>query len=152
LSIHEIINDCAEKFRLKIAKKHGEINLLLDSVENVVSGDSILITTVFNNLIDNAIKYSKDIPQISISTKKADQNLIIYINDKGLGMNKDTLKKIFDKFFRVNTGNVHNVKGFGLGLSYVKAILLAHNGTIDVESEPNKGSTFIVTLPITNKQ
>lgn len=148
LTVHEIVRDCTEKFRLKIASKQGNIHLDLKADDSTVSGDSILIMTVFNNLIDNAIKYSKEVPNITISSMKSAGNLLISISDEGLGMNKDTLKKIFDKFFRVNTGNVHNVKGFGLGLNYVKAIVLAHNGTIDVESEPNQGSTFTLTLPI----
>jgi len=102
---------------------------------------------VVHNLLDNACKYSPDIPDISITTKTLNRDVIISIEDHGIGMSRDQIKKIFDKFYRVPTGNVHDVKGFGLGLNYVKTIVEAHNGQIEVKSELQKGSMFTIKLP-----
>ncbi|WP_332911110.1 ATP-binding protein [Algoriphagus boritolerans] len=102
---------------------------------------------MFNNLLDNANKYSRENPVIRVEAWEQGDQILVSIQDQGIGMTKDALKKIFDKFYRVPTGNVHDVKGFGLGLSYVKTMLEAHKGEIHVHSEPGKGSTFTVNLP-----
>jgi two-component system phosphate regulon sensor histidine kinase PhoR len=102
---------------------------------------------VLNNLIDNAVKYSPSNPKISITARPQDQGISIQVEDKGLGMPKEALQSIFDPFYRVPTGNVHNVKGFGLGLSYVKKIVEAHGGKVHVKSKLGEGSTFEIYLP-----
>jgi len=105
------------------------------------------LTHLFTNLLDNANKYSPSSPKIRIGVTDQGSHLQITFQDEGVGMNREAVKKIFDKFYRVPTGNVHDVKGFGLGLSYVKTMLEAHKGTIQVQSEPDKGSTFTINLP-----
>ena len=102
---------------------------------------------MINNLLDNANKYSPDNPEISVHTRNVPNGVEVIIMDKGIGMSKEARKHIFDKFYRVHTGDLHDVKGFGLGLSYVKAIMTAHKGTIDVKRELGKGSSFIVFFP-----
>ena len=113
----------------------------------MITTDKIHCTNVVYNLIDNANKYSPDAPQIKIVTKNLPKGILISVNDKGIGMNKVVQAKIFERFYRQTSGNVHNVKGFGLGLSYVKAVIEANYGTISVSSEPGKGSKFDVFLP-----
>lgn len=108
------------------------------------------LTNVFVNILENAIKYSKETPKIEVTTSQINENILIEIKDNGLGMSKQVLKKIFDKFYRVNSGDIHNVKGHGLGLSYVKEIVEAHNGEVFADSELNKGSKFYIKLPIIN--
>jgi two-component system phosphate regulon sensor histidine kinase PhoR len=123
----------------------------LAAANDVIKADETHFVNIIYNLLDNANKYSLDAPpDIVISTYNSDDNLVISVIDKGIGMDKDTQERIFEKFYRVPTGNVHTVKGFGLGLSYVKAIVMQFKGDIAVKSQKGKGSTFEIKLPLKN--
>lgn len=146
MDLHVIIEKAVENFTLQINNCKGIINTDLQATKSLVFIDEIHFLNSISNLIDNAIKYSKDYPDITISTRNNRKGILLTIEDKGIGISKENLKRIFDKFFRAHSGNVHNVKGFGLGLSYVRKIVEEHNGTIKVESQINKGTKFIIFL------
>jgi signal transduction histidine kinase len=150
LDIHEIINRAARNFRLQVERKEGEVVLDLKAENPVIQTDENHFYNVITNLLDNACKYSPEKPYIRVSTENTAAGIKISVEDHGIGITKEAQHKIFDKFFRVSTGNIHNVKGFGLGLSYVKAIVLAFGGKILLESEPGKGSRFDIFLPFKN--
>ena len=147
LDIHQLIQDALKCINIQIENRHGELKLKLDAERFVVMGDKSHLTNALCNLIDNAIKYSKNKPELIIQTSNSGDNLIVVVTDKGIGIEKEYQKKVFDKFFRVPTGDVHDVKGFGLGLAYIKKIVELHGGTIELQSEKNIGTTFTVTLP-----
>lgn len=147
VDVHEIINTAINNTQLLIAQRNGTVQTFLTAQRFKLQADRVHLTNIIFNLIDNAIKYSKEKPEIVISTNNTAEGIMIEIKDNGIGISKENQRKIFDKFYRVPTGNVHNVKGFGLGLSYVLAVILKHHGTISVNSEPGKGSTFKVHLP-----
>ena len=129
-------------------EKSGQLELKLNATNPFIEADEVHFSNIIFNLLDNALKYSSGSPHILVETFKHGNGLLsIKIKDNGIGMDKETQTRIFEKFYRAHTGNLHNVKGFGLGLSYVKAIVDAHDGKIKVESMPGKGSTFTVTLP-----
>jgi len=113
-----------------------------------ILGDPLHMSNIIYNLLDNANKYSPDRPEILVKTRNNGATIEVLVSDNGIGMSRDVQKMIFEKFYRVPTGNIHNVKGFGLGLSYVKAMTLEHNGRVEVESEPGKGSTFKLVFPV----
>lgn len=148
VDILEIIHRVRGKFSLKIGQLGGEIKLTNDLAEMKFVGDYQHLTNVFQNLIDNAIKYTTDTPRIEIETSKTISDFLIKVKDNGIGISKENLDKIFEKLYRVPTGDLHNVKGFGLGLNYVKSIVELHGGTISVKSTKDKGSTFIIALPL----
>ena len=150
IDVHEIINQAIQNTQLLIDQRHGTITKKLEAVNYVINADRVHLTNIIFNLIDNAIKYTKDSPAIFISTKDSLNGIEISVKDNGIGISKENQRKIFDKFYRVPTGNVHNVKGFGLGLSYVLAVVQKHNGTIHVHSELGKGSTFQIVMPYKN--
>ena len=150
IDLHELINQAARNMSLKVDQRGGKLSSDLKAEKYIIQADQNHISNILHNLLDNAEKYSPEKPEISISTKNTKNGIEITIKDKGIGMSKDALKNIFDKFYRVHTGNRHDVKGFGLGLSYVKALVTAHNGTINVSSEPGKGSSFKLILPFTH--
>ncbi len=148
LNVNHIITTVVSSFEIRVKNKNGEINVNIEALSDLIKGDEVHITNVFFNLLDNAIKYSKEIPHITISTQNKKDNILITISDNGIGIAKEHIDQIFDRFFRVPKGNVHDVKGFGLGLSYVKKIIDIHKGTIKAESSLGKGTSFIVTLPL----
>jgi two-component system phosphate regulon sensor histidine kinase PhoR len=150
VDVHEIMNQAIQNTQLLIDQRQGSITKQLGATNCLINADRVHLTNIIFNLIDNAIKYTKDSPNILISTKDTLSGIEISIKDNGIGISKENQRKIFDKFYRVPTGNVHNVKGFGLGLSYVLAVVQKHNGTINVESEVGKGSTFKILMPYKN--
>jgi two-component system, OmpR family, phosphate regulon sensor histidine kinase PhoR len=148
LPAHELIQSALNNITLQVEEKEGSLDVKLDAAKHLVLADEVHFTNLVSNLLDNAVKYSKEKPLIKLSTSNSGNQLRIKIEDNGIGMNKETLNRIFEKFYRAHTGNIHNVKGFGLGLSYVKTMVDAHHGTIKAESVPGRGSTFIITMPL----
>jgi two-component system phosphate regulon sensor histidine kinase PhoR len=148
LRVHEIINKIMNNFNLKLKESNGALESVLSARKDEVYADEMHLSNVFTNLLDNAIKYTKGNPQIQINTKNINGHIVISIKDNGIGIKKENQKKIFEKFYRVPTGNVHDVKGFGLGLSYVKKIVEQHKGHIIVNSETGIGSNFEVYIPL----
>ncbi|HEX6848092.1 MAG TPA: HAMP domain-containing sensor histidine kinase [Chitinophagaceae bacterium] len=148
--VHEVIKDIAENFTLQLNDKNGKVEMDLEATNDLIEADEVHFPNLINNLIDNSVKYAKENipPEIKISTAANGKNMTIKLEDNGIGMAKETVKRIFEKFYRAHTGNVHNVKGFGLGLSYVKTMVDAHGGNIKVDSMPGKGSTFTLELPL----
>jgi two-component system phosphate regulon sensor histidine kinase PhoR len=147
IDLHQLIHDALKNISIQIEHRQGDVKLKLAAERFVIMGDKTHLTNALCNLVDNAIKYSKGKPGLLIETKDNSENFTLIISDKGIGIEKKYKKKVFDKFFRVPTGNVHDVKGFGLGLAYVKTIVEMHGGTIKLESEKGKGTIFIITLP-----
>ena len=131
-----------------LRSRNGKLSSHLKANKTIVLGDQTHLSNVISNLIENAIKYSPNQPEIKIVTSSDANELKIEVSDHGIGINKSNQDKIFDKFFRVETGNVHNTKGYGLGLSYVKLIMDLHKGKVSFNSTEGQGSTFILTLPI----
>jgi two-component system phosphate regulon sensor histidine kinase PhoR len=131
-----------------VEEKQGTLDVKFNAEKDLILADEVHFTNLINNLLDNAVKYSKENLAIKLTTENSGNNLKIKIEDNGIGMNKETVNRIFEKFYRAHTGNVHNVKGFGLGLSYVKTMVEAHHGTIKADSVLGKGSTFLITVPL----
>ncbi|MBG6110109.1 two-component system phosphate regulon sensor histidine kinase PhoR [Flavobacterium sp. CG_23.5] len=146
----EIINEAIEHVNLILEDRQGTITTHYDATRKTVLLNDVHFTNVIVNILENAIKYSPDIPKIDVVTENVKDMVIIKIKDNGLGMGKTAQKRIFEKFYREHTGDIHNVKGHGLGLAYVKRIVEDHNGQVYVESEKGKGSTFIIKLPLIN--
>jgi two-component system phosphate regulon sensor histidine kinase PhoR len=147
VSMHNIIKNAIDTIDIQVQQRNGKIDLNLDANEDMISGDSEHLTNLVNNLLDNAVKYSPESPDISVSSKNNDKGFLFSVSDKGIGMTKAVQSKIFERFYRQSSGNVHDVKGFGLGLNYARAIIDAHKGEITVSSEPGKGTRFEIFLP-----
>jgi len=148
--INELVHSVYNNFIIQVQRHNGKISAELNAEKSTAKVDPVHITNVISNLVDNAVKYSKEEPVINISTLNRNGRIIIRVKDKGIGISREDQKRVFDKFYRVPTGNIHNVKGFGLGLSYVKKIIEEHNGQVTLSSEPDNGTEFEVSLPLTN--
>lgn len=147
LDMHQVVTEVARNTNILAERRNGRIATDLAAELAHVKGDRIHLANVLYNLVDNAVKYCEKEPRITISTTSDHRHLCIAVRDNGIGIPRNELKRIFDRLYRVPTGNVHNVKGFGLGLSYVRSVVEGHGGTITVESEPGLASTFTITLP-----
>ena len=147
LHAHDMITTALNNIKLPVDEKQGLLEVHFDAENDLVLVDEVHFTNLVNNLLDNAVKYSKENLVIKLTTQNIQNYLRLRVEDNGIGMNKETLHRIFEKFYRAHTGNIHNVKGFGLGLSYVKTIVKAHRGRIKAESVLGKGSTFITDMP-----
>ena len=148
VDMHLIIEQAINSKKISAMEKGGEIEMQLKANDSQLQGDPTHLTNIIVNLLDNALKYTLNVPKIVVNTINTKDSLLIRIQDNGIGISKSNQKKIFDKLYRVPTGNLHDFKGFGLGLNYVKATVELHNGTVTVDSEPGKGSTFTIQLPI----
>lgn len=148
---HNLIHSALNNYQLQIKDKDGKVELKLDAADDEIIADENHFTNLLSNLFDNAIKYSKENLVLKVSTCNTSKNLQIKTQDNGIGMSKETVKRVFEKFYRAHTGNVHNVKGFGLGMSYVKTVIDVHKGRIKVDSTAGKGSCFTVEVPLASK-
>jgi len=147
LNSHDIIREVVKKVAIQVRKHGGKVQLELEAEDPLVFADKVHLSNVVFNLIDNAIKYAEGELLLQISSRQTTEGVELRFQDNGIGIAKEHLGKVFDRLYRVPTGNVHDVKGFGLGLSYVKTVVDRHDGSIRVESEPGKGSTFVLVMP-----
>ncbi len=152
LHVNQVIRRVMENFKLQLDEIHAQVFLQLEEGHDMADADEVHFTNLISNLVDNAIKYSREKLTIRILTQRTGKNITIRIEDNGIGMTKETQRRIFEKFYRAHTGNVHNVKGFGLGLSYVKSVVDAHNGRIKVESTVGKGTSFTLEIPLIRQE
>ncbi|MBD0832638.1 sensor histidine kinase [Aestuariibaculum sediminum] len=148
LNLHDLVEDAITHVELIVEDRKGYIKTFLDAEQSSVLANDTHFTNVIVNMLDNAIKYSPNAPEIEVYTENVGNNILLKIKDHGSGMSKAAVKRVFEKFYREHTGNIHNVKGHGLGLAYVKRIVEDHQGHVSVESEKDKGSTFIIKLPL----
>lgn len=148
IDLHDLITTSIKSFGLIVKEKEGEISCQLNAENHTILGDKIHITNTFHNLIDNAIKYSNENPNVEVETSDHNGFIEISVKDNGIGIPKDSQKQVFDKFYRTPTGNVHDIKGFGLGLNYVKTIVEAYSGSVKLISKEHEGSTFVIKLPL----
>ena len=146
--VHDFIQYTLDNYRLQLQERQGKVELLLNAKNDLINADEVHFSNLLSNLIDNAIKYSNENIHIIISTHSTKNYVVIRVEDNGIGMSKETVKRIFEKFYRAHTGNLHNVKGFGLGMSYVKTVIDAHKGKVKVDSTLGKGSIFTIELPL----
>jgi two-component system phosphate regulon sensor histidine kinase PhoR len=151
ISLHNIIEHSVETIDIIMQQRNGKVGLNLNAEMPFIYGDSEHLTNLVNNLLDNAIKYSEGAPEITIDTRNTDGGILMSVEDKGIGMTKSVQSRVFERFYRQTSGNVHDVKGFGLGLNYSRAIVDAHKGDITVHSEHGKGSRFDVFLPFNHE-
>ena len=147
VDVHQLIQDSIRHYTMALQERSGVLNSEFSATQVQVQGDKFHLTSVFNNLIDNAIKYCREIPQITIRTMNKNHGCVIEVSDNGIGISQENQRRVFQKFYRVPTGNVHDVKGFGLGLSYAKTIVEAHGGSISLQSELGKGCSFQIYIP-----
>ncbi|MFT5619208.1 MAG: two-component system phosphate regulon sensor histidine kinase PhoR, partial [Arenicella sp.] len=148
LNLHELLANMEGSLQATIEKKSGELDMNLDAQNDFVFVDTLHITNIFNNLVDNSLKYNEsETPTVKFNTRNEKKYMVISIADNGIGIAEKDVKMIFNKFYRVHTGDLHNVKGFGLGLHYVKMMVEAHKGSIRAESELGKGTTFVIKIP-----
>jgi two-component system phosphate regulon sensor histidine kinase PhoR len=150
--VHQVVLQAIANIDIQAKARNGQIVTRFYAKNSVVKGDQLHISNVVYNLIDNAMKYSEGSPRVEIETRDEDKYIAVSFKDHGIGISKENQGKIFDKLYRVPTGNIHNVKGFGLGLSYVKGVLEMHGGTVDVDSDIKKGSTFTIHIPIEHEK
>lgn len=152
VDINDIVEKAGHSFDLTLANRGGTLETDLDtSCDPTIEADELHLTNLVYNLVDNGIKYSTDAPHITLSTSFSGKNVVLRVQDRGIGISKADQRHIFEKFYRVPTGNIHNVKGFGIGLNYVAQVVRLHHGHIAVESEPGQGTTFVITLPVNFK-
>ncbi len=146
INLNEFIENLEPGFRLKVEEEEGLLNVSLSAKNTSINADTLHLSNVLHNLMDNALKYSKDSPEISLTTRNQNGNILFEIQDNGIGISTEEQNKVFEKFYRVPTGNVHDVKGFGLGLYYIKNVCQAHGWKIDLDSEPNKGTKISILI------
>lgn len=147
VDLHNVAQKVVDNFTLQVTNRNGIIKVNFEASNYQVVADEVHITNIFANLVENALKYSGSKPEILVSTADHSQGILVSVSDNGIGISKENQKRIFEQFYRVPTGNVHNVKGFGLGLSYVKKMVEIHRGSISVESELGVGTKFTIFLP-----
>jgi len=150
VDMHKLIEKNIAGFIAAVEEKGGSLQYHADAALHYVNGDEVHLNNVISNLLDNAYKYSDDSPEILIATYNTDTDFVVAISDKGIGISDEAMKMIFDKFYREKRGDIHDVKGFGLGLSYVKKIIDMHDGSVKVKSHKNEGAVFIIHLPYKN--
>lgn len=148
IDLNSIVKESAQSFQLTIENRRGTLTTDLNPITGLLFADELHISNMVHNLIDNAIKYSEQEPRVTVTTRTENGYAILQVSDNGIGIAKEDQKHIFEKFYRVSTGNVHNVKGFGIGLNYVSQVVALHKGKISLESEPGQGSTFTISLPL----
>lgn len=151
LHAHELITAAINNIQLPLNEKNGVLETHFNATNDLILADDVHFTNIINNLLDNAVKYSKENLKIKLTTSNFNSHIRIKIEDNGIGMNKETLNRVFEKFYRAHTGNIHNIKGFGLGLSYVKSVVDALHGKIKAESTPGKGSCFTLEFSVIKK-
>jgi two-component system phosphate regulon sensor histidine kinase PhoR len=150
INLHELIQKALDKMMLQLEERGGKLHTEFTARFPEARVDETHFINIITNLLDNAIKYSNEHPDITVATRDHSGGIVISVSDKGIGMSREAQRRVFEKFYRVPTGNVHNVKGFGLGLSYVKAMVDAHGGNVKLKSELNKGTTFEIFIPHSN--